>query len=242
MASIKLSALISDIRGKSNGSYFAKRKNTIVMANNPNKSGNNKAGQTRLQQARNAVHFVSSSWKDVGELDRLSWNNAAALLTWYTKVGEPYTPTGYSYYNQCNLNLAAQGLPPIVTPFVPAAAFNLSTIDIVVLNADIIMEYTPVTMLMAAAPMAPPTLAIDVVVYASWSNSYGTNYPKGGYKKIGVFNNWDGTTINLLDSYEKAFGSFVATGYSYYRIDVLDPGTGILNGSKLTKADSGRTD
>lgn len=242
MASVKLSALVSDIRGKSNGSYFAKRNNTIILANNPNKSGNNKAGQNKLQAARNAVAFISSSWKGLEDANRSSWNNAAALLTWYTKVGEPYTPTGYAYYNQCNLNLSAQGLPPIITPFVPQAAFEMSTIDVVITNGEIDLIYTAPTLLAAAAPMAPPAALYDVVVYGSWSNSYGTNYPKGGYKKLAVLNNYDFEPVPLLDSYEKLFGSFVASGFSYWRIDVLDAGTGILNGSKLTKADSGRTE
>lgn len=242
MASIKLSALISDIRGKSNGSYFAKRNNTIIMANNPFKSGNKQAGKESLQQARGAVAFISSRWQSIEPTDRIAWNNAAALLTWYTKVGEPYTPTGYQYFNQCNLNLMAQGLPPIVTPLIPQAAVNMELINIVINNGYISLVYTEPEFLSAVEAPRAPAMLYDVVVYASWSNSYGTNYPKGGYKKIAVFNGYDFEIKELTGSYEKVFGQFVATGYSYFRIDVLDTGGGILNGSKLTKADSGRSE
>lgn len=242
MASIKLSALISDIRGKSNGSYFAKRNNTIVMANNPHKSGNNAASKTSLQAARNQLAQVSGSWQYLKPEKQLMWNNAATLLTWFTKVGEPYTPTGYQYFNQCNQNNLNIGNPIIDTPSTPLAKVDMSSLLIIIDNGEVLLDWQGVLVDGGKREKAPPTLNKDIVIYGSWSNSYGTNYPKGGYKKICAVQNWDGTDFLLNEFYNTVFGTFLATGYSYWKIEVYDPLTGIMNGSKLTKADSGRSE
>lgn len=230
MASIKLSALISDIRGKSNGSYFAKRNNTIIMANNPFKSGNKSASSQSLQTAKNNLGVIASFWQKLEAAEQIQWNNAAALLTWYTKVGEPYTPTGYQYFNQIGNNLLLLRYDPITTPPIPGPP-PLMTPLLVTINAGIIeLDYDGAFNKQ------------DLAVYASWSNSYGTKYPKGGYKLIYTAKEWDGTPTGLTEYYANVYGSLLTNGYAYFKINLYEPGTGIQNGSKLTKADSGFSD
>jgi hypothetical protein len=230
MATIKLSALISDIRGKSNGSYFAKRNNSIIMANNPYKSGNKSASSQSLQTAKNNLGVIAAYWQHISDTDQIQWNNAASLLTWYTKTGEPYTPTGYQYFNQIGNNMLLLRYAPITTPPIPGTP-PLMTPMIATINTGVIsVEYNG------------DFRKQDLAVYASWSNSYGSKYPKGGYKLVYTAKEWEGTTTNITEFYNAIFGALLTNGYCYFRINLYEPGTGILNGSKLTKADSGYSD
>jgi hypothetical protein len=124
----------------------------------------------------------------------------------------------------------------------------------------LLLRYAPITTPPIAGPpplMTPLSVTIDtgvisieydgefnkqdLAVYASWSNSYGSKYPKGGYKLIYTAKEWDGTSTGLTEYYADIFGQLLTNGYAYFKINLYEPGTGIQNGSKLTKADSGYT-
>jgi hypothetical protein len=64
-------------------------------------------------------------------------------------------------------------------------------------------------------------------------------YPKGGFKTIFESNVIENGNTDLSDSYLKTFGYQPKTGVIFFKIDIVVLDSGIQNGSKLTKADSG---
>ena len=229
MASIKLGAMVADIRGKLNGNYFAKRHNTIILARCGSKLTKADAGRTALQANRNNMAYISSQWKGLGADQHLLWNNAASLLTWYSKTGEPYTPTGYQYYCQCNANRTIIGKSLLGAPVPDDKPIDVNTCQIG-FNIDGNIEYAnPITF--HAEKYA--------VISASFPNSTGVKWPKGGLKQIAVLGSNETGPVILNDSYIKVFGGLPRTGMYFFKVEIIDQESGIAEGSKLTKADAG---
>lgn len=229
MASIKLGAIVADIRGKLAGNYFAKRKNTTVLAVNGSKLTKADAGRQSLQRARIALSQVSFSWRELDAAKQLVWQNEAALLTWNTKVGIAYSPSGYQLYCQNNLNRLKLNLPQIVgyVPPQPPADINRVSVEI---SAGGVITYSYDGVL---------TGNKYVVVSASYTNSTGVKYPKGGYKVIAILGpNDEGPTV-ITDSFVKVYGIVPLAGMVFFKSELIDGDSGIQEGSKLTKADAG---
>ena len=229
MASIKLGAIIADIKGKINGNYFAKRNNTTILARCGSKLTKADAGRQSLQIARIRVAQISRSWKSISAEQLLKWNNAAALLTWYTKVGVPYTPSGYQLYSQCNMNRNVLNLSAIKNPVIPTdpADVNIITAGF---SAPGVMTYSYGGTLGGGK---------FVVISASYPNSIGRKYPSGGYKIVAIFGPDDVGPSVFTSSYEKVFGLIPDKGMVFFKAEIIDGDSGISEGSKLTKADAG---
>lgn len=229
MAFVKLSGLISDLTGKLNGSYFSKKKGGITINTNGSKLTKADSGKTTLQTQQNQIGWSAANWQLLTAEQRTAWQSYASNKVWFNKAGTEFTPSGYEVYMSCNVNLAILGLEPIEEPVYSNANGEINQAGIG-WNAGntLIFKYPP----------ASPTKQA-VVVYASAGTSAGVKYPRGGYKKI-----WKSTTITsgdtLLNSaYKDVFGYEPINCSIFFKIKFLNPDNGEMNGSKLTKADSG---
>lgn len=229
MASIKLGAIVAEIKGKIAGNYFAKRKNTTVLAVCGSKLTKADAGRVTLQAARNNLAQVSRSWKSLDDADRLKWDNAAALLTWYTKVGIEYTPSGYQLFSQCNLNRSIIRASFLTRPVTPDAPANVELCDVEITTGGVLTY--------AYAGTLPTNKR--VVISATYPNSLGVKYPKGGYKKIYVVPADEAGPIVITDQYINVFGVAPLSGRVFFKFEIIDSPSGVMEGSKLTKADAG---
>jgi hypothetical protein len=231
MASIKLSGLISDIRGKLNGSYFAKRKNVTVMSTNRGgKLTKADAGRGALQTAQLAVGRVSQSWAGVTESVKNQWSAFASTKTWFSKTGEPYTPSGYEVYTQTMLNHCSDGSNPYnYFPTIGTQGF----ID------DCYFELANGNELRALIS-EQVTYDKSLLVFCSGPNSKGTLNPYGGLKKLGLLSpNWSLPYVLCNSAYIAIYGAFPYNSRIFYRIDLLDQASGILWGSKSGFIDIG---
>ncbi len=229
MASIKLGALVADIKGKLAGNYFAKRKNTTVLAVCGSKLTKADAGRTALQVARNSLSGVARKWQQLTAAQRLTWEAQAALLTWYTKVGVPYTPSGYQLFSQNNLNRLKIGLDFLINYAEPTPPADVNNVKIEIKGGgDIQYSYDG-------------TLSGNkyVVVYASFTNSIGVKYPKAGLKTIAVVGADVTADTDITDGYVNAYGGKPLSGMVFFKAELIDGASGIQEGSKLTKADAG---
>jgi len=229
MASIKLGAIVADIKGKIAGNYFAKRKNTTILAVCGSKLTKADAGRTALQSARNSLTIVSRSWKSLVASARTNWDSAASLLTWYTKVGIAYTPSGYQVFTQCNLNLLKCKEKQIEYPIESVGVGNIDLASVSINEVG--------TMTYAYAGVLPETKKI--VILASAPCSTGVKYPKGGYKKIYVSNAGGVGPDVITASYVSVYGITPMSGMIFFKFELIDIGSGLMEGSKLTKADAG---
>lgn len=231
MASIKLSGIISDIRGKLNGSYFAKRKNITVMSTNRGgKLTKADAGRAALQRSQLAVGRVSQFWAGISPAVKNQWQAYASTLTWFSKTGEPYTPTGYEVYTQTMLNHCSDGSNPYnyfptfgTQGYVDDCYFELSGGN--ELHASI-TEQT--------------TYDKSLLVFCSGPTSKGSNYPYGGLKKLGLLApNWSLAYVDCTQPYINIFGAFPFNSRIFYRIDLLDLNSGYKWGEKSGYIDIG---
>lgn len=229
MASIKLGAIVADIKGKIAGNYFAKRKNTTILAVCGSKLTKADAGRTALQSSRNSLALVSRSWQSLIARRQLQWDSVASLLTWYSKVGVAYTPSGYQVFTQCNLNLLKCGEHTIGTP--------VDSVDVG--NVELASVSFPGFGSLSYAYDGTLPVTKKIVIFASAPCSTGVKYPKGGYKKIYVSNAGEVGPTDITEYYISVYGIAPASGMVFFKFELIDTGSGIMEGSKLTKADAG---
>lgn len=229
MASIKLGAIVADIKGKIAGNYFAKRNNTTILARCGSKLTKADAGRQTLQKARLGLSNVSFSWRALSAEQQKVWGNQASLLTWYTKVGIPYTPSGYQLFCQCNLNRLKVNLVPLTYYVPPTEPADVNKVQVAI-SAGGVITYSYAGLLSGNK---------YVVISASYPNSTGVKYPKGGYKVISVLGADDSGPTVITTDYYKVYGVIPLAGMVFFKADIVDADSGIQEGSKLTKADAG---
>lgn len=116
MPKIKLSALISDIKGKANGSVFARNSGGVYYRNNPSGGGRK---STTWDRVKAQFSKVSSGWRALTNEQRLAWNAAVSEYNTHNVFGDNRIPSGYELYMRVNQTLSANGLSPIIAPRSP---------------------------------------------------------------------------------------------------------------------------
>jgi len=129
MATIKYSALVSDVRGLVGGNVFSRNKGggyvrTFKKPTNP---------QTPKQETvRQNMTVLSSGWRELDEEVRIGWNAAAADFPRQNKMGEQIYLSGQALYLAFNSTLLNAGLAIVTTPpnpvEIPACPFSIDAI------------------------------------------------------------------------------------------------------------------
>ncbi len=216
MAKIKLSALVSEMRGKLNGSVFSKNRGgaylrTKVTPVNP---------QTLAQGlVRASLTNLSQAWRGLTEGQRNSWNSAVSNFSSTDIFGDIKTPSGINLYNKLNLNLAAIGEAPISTPPLAVGVGYLDTLSI---NAAA-----------GAGTIAATFTAIGgsadqtVIVEATPCLSPGKSFVKSEFRQIGTFAGNASSPQALGAMYVAKFGAMVAGKKVFIRLKFVDKNTGV---------------
>ena len=229
MAFVRLSALVTSLTGKLGGSYFSQKKGGTTLNRCGSKLTKADSGRATLQAQQNLLANTSQTWRLLVADERLAWRNFAGTLTWKNKAGFDYTPTGYEVYCSCNLNLQKVGAQRITLPVVSEGDANINDISIYFdNNAKLVLDFSGNT-----------TTNNGIIISATVPQSAGVRYPKGGYKVIYSNNVIENGTQVLDSSYLATFGYLPASGVIFFKVEIVVAESGIQNGSKLTKADSG---
>jgi hypothetical protein len=229
MAFVRLSALVTSLTGKLGGSYFSQKKGGTTLNRCGSKLTKADSGRASLQAQQNLLANTSQTWRLLAGDERLAWKNFAGTLTWKNKAGFDYTPTGYEVYCSCNLNLGKIQTQPITFPVVSVGDAIL---------ANITLEWDNTGKLLLVYPDTTTTNN-GITISATAPQSAGVKYPKGGFKVIYTNNVIESGNSNITDGYRETFGYLPTTGVIFFKIDLTVLDSGIQNGSKLTKADSG---
>lgn len=228
MAFITPSGLISDIKGKLNGSYFQSKKNGITINNinsrNKGKSSSNNAVQ--LQKGR--VTFISRMWSQLTGSQQAGWNAAAGTMTRVNKNGVTYVPNGYQLFCEYSLNLATMGFDPVNTYSGESIPVDMSYVNVV----------PDVTNLFNLRDETDLGANLTILVYATAPQSKGVRYPKSAYRLIYQATS-DDSTVSISGEYIQAFGALSAGDTVFFKIRAMVTASGRAEGSKLTKADAG---
>ena len=229
MASIKLSGLISDIRGKLQGSYFASRNNTTILSSCTTKTTKADAGRVLLQLRRQAMRSVSQTWQTLTDAQKLAWQAEAALQTFYTKVGIGYTPTGYAWYSKCNLLLSSSLVANITSPNPSIPTLNVTDFG-VDLSVSGVCTLTCLTSIPANEKL---------LVSVSYANTKGVSRPRGGYKNLAILDSTSIFPLDVTGNIDAVFGSMPTAGTMFFQFKGVANASGKATTTKTTKADAG---
>lgn len=116
MPKVRFSALVTDMKGKANGSVFASNAGGTYFRTN--KTG---GGRKSVDWATNKNKFadLSSTWRSLTQEQRDAWKDARTLYPTTNAFGQVRIPTSYELYMRLNATLQASGLPTLITPNVP---------------------------------------------------------------------------------------------------------------------------
>jgi hypothetical protein len=229
MAFIKFSALVSSVVGKLNGSYFQSQKGGTSLKNIGNRRSKAAASQRSLQIAQNRLGQVARSWGELSVSEVLAWNTFANGFERVNKNGIRYVPTGYQMYCEVNSNRLKLISPILNEPIVPAAPFDVNLCSIEMPTYD--------EMLFAAASPIPSG---KIVVVSASAPTYGNKkYPPSGYKAILNVSSSETLPLDLYSAYSLVWGPGTGNAQYFWKFELIDIGSGISEGSKLTKADAG---
>ena len=216
MAKIKLSAIVSEMRGKLNGSVFSKNRGgaylrTKVTPVNP---------QTLAQGlVRATLTNLSQAWRSLTEAQRLAWNGAVSSFTGTDIFGDVKTPSGINLYNKLNLNLAAIGVAPINTPPLAVSVGYFDSLD---LAAD-----ASANTIAASFTTIGESAGQTVIVEATPCLSPGKNFEKSEYRAIGTFAGDAASAQALGAMYVAKFGAMTAGQKLFVRLKFVDATTGV---------------
>ena len=117
MPKIRLSALATDIKGKAGGSVFSRNSGGLYFRNNPSGGGRK---SPKWDAARARFSSLASSWKNLSNSQKLTWNSAVDNFNTTNAFGENRVPSGYELFMRLNAPLKNLGLPINETAPLPA--------------------------------------------------------------------------------------------------------------------------
>lgn len=209
MAKIKFGAMMTDASGKLGGQVFAKNRGgayirTKTTPLNP---------QTTAQMSiRGIFASISSSWSQLTEANRQTWNNFVSDYARTDVFGDLRNPSGKNLFQRLNQNLSIseQALIDVCTnpsavPFADLISANGS-----VGNAEISL-YT-----------AGNTTGSKIVVWATPSLSQGTKFVKNKLRQIAVVDGVDDTDFDVFSAYVAKFGIITQGANIYFGVRVIN--------------------
>jgi hypothetical protein len=139
MPKIKLSALASDIKGKSQGSVFSTNSGGTYFRNNPS-GGGRKTAQSAAQ--KNRFGSLATRWKALTNEQRTQWRESASAYPTINAFGDSRIPSGYELFMRLNGVLVSNDLPLLTVPGTSREIPLIEGIDII--SPDLWM-FTPNT-------------------------------------------------------------------------------------------------
>lgn len=113
---VKYSALVSDMRGKLNGSVASKNRYGGYLRNKVTPS--NPKSIHQVEQRAKLAQF-SQGWRGLTEQQREAWNSAVSNWQKTNIFGDIVTPSGNTLYTRLNVNIANVGGSPVSLPPLP---------------------------------------------------------------------------------------------------------------------------
>ena len=193
---IKLSALLSDARGKLNGSYISRDNSGLVLRN---KMG--RTGQASVSQVMNRIAFqyISKRWNAISEECRNQWRAYALTQPYKNNFGDTRYLSGIAMFIQRNMTRYKSGQELIDCPIIEVVVFP---------PLDWIVSPPSGGQFLVAVQL-PPTFNQKITVYATQQYNEGVSSYNKQYAQITTFTKEDliDGQINLATQYEQVFGA-----------------------------------
>lgn len=197
---IKYSALVSDMRGKLNGSVASVNKYASYLRNKVTPVNRKSSAQIAV---RNFFTTVAQAWRGLTADQRAQWNAGAKNFSRTNIFGDLKQLSGFNLFMRLNQNLlnvseAQITVCPLPTEVVPAVCVG-AAMDVSNASCDLTL----------ANAINAGTL---VEVFATPGLSAGKSFVASEFKKIKTANSADGNVLALDGDYIAVFGSIPAAG------------------------------
>ena len=119
MPKIKLSALVSDMKGKANGSVFSSNAGGVYYRNNPSGGGKKSA---KWDKQKSLFSSLSTQWRALSSVQQDAWRAIVGDYPTKNAFSDVRIPSGYELFMRLNGSLSSVGFPLLSSPL-PAPVF-----------------------------------------------------------------------------------------------------------------------
>lgn len=213
---MQLSAEVSAIKGKVNGSIFQGYKGQQVVRT---RKSFNKQRQGAMQTQIASQTSLAGTWKQLSDIQRLSWSSASPSFPRYDKFGNPTTLSGYGLYLSLNgvlkymgETLLTGGPTPETLDSIMSVEFNAITTSSFDIKSVTSASFNCYAVLSVSRPY-PSSVSPSRIQFVKINKSVGT-----------------GTTYtDIITNYEARFGKAVVGSKIYVKIETFCFKTGQLS-------------
>lgn len=200
MAKVKFSALVSEMRGKLNGSVFSRNRGGSYLRNKVTPLNPQTLAQTLV---RSSFTAISQSWKALTQAQRDAWNSAVNNFIGTDIFGDQKTPSGFNLFMKLNKNLLDVGAATLTLPPVPGSVQAFTSLA---LSANTTAGTFDMT---SSDPVAADTA---IKVFATAGVSPGKEFVKSEFRQIGVLPAASLAVNDFATEYIATFGSLPSIG------------------------------
>ena len=204
MAKIKLSAIVSEMRGKLNGSVFSRNRGGAYLRTKVTPLNPQTLAQTLV---RSSFTAVSQSWKSLTQGERDAWDSAVNNFIGTDIFGDQKTPSGFNLFMSLNKNLLDVGAATLTLPPVPSAVQAFTSLA---LSAD---TGGGTFDMLASAVVAADTA---IKVFATPGVSPGKSFVKSEFRQIGVLPAAALAAQDFAAEYQATFGLLPSVGLKVF--------------------------
>jgi hypothetical protein len=201
MAKIVLSALLTDISGKSGGTVFSKNKGGAYLKNRVVPSNPQTAKQIAV---RSRISSLSQAWKSLTSEQQSAWQAATPSFQYVNNLGQLRSHTAQALFMALNSSIRAANPSAslLTSPPAPAAITNVVPSSVTVSAASGIVSSVDI----AFAPTVPAGHA--VIVQATRGLSPGITRPSQSFfRQIKVLAAAAASPQELVNEWGTEFGS-----------------------------------
>lgn len=202
---IKWSALVSDVRGKLNGSVASKNRYGSYFRNKVTPTNPQTASQMRV---RGIFGAISKLWGGLTNAQRRAWEVFANQHQFTDIFGDAQTLQGNAMFQKVNMNLHKIGATlisspgeVIETPYIADSIAGMNVVDGVITTAGVDVEFGEI-----------PNADSVIVVYATPAISAGRKFTKNEMRFIGAYpvdTTQNATSLDFLDDYKAVHGDLI---------------------------------
>jgi hypothetical protein len=201
MTKVKFSALISEMRGKLNGSVFTKNRYGNALRTKVTPVNRRTSYQQAIKQR---FTFFSQKWRTLTPEQVNAWNAATEDFKSSNVFGDSIRPTGSNLYCALNANLALIGGTGLTNPPQQKNIEGIKTFSLSVNSQPgsekFSISYDPAT----------TTADVDHLILATRCYSPGKSYVQGEYRVIGIITGGSNSPYDALHEWQNKFGVLVA--------------------------------
>ena len=216
MTKILYSGLVSDQRGKLNGTIFSKNRTGNILKN----FASPRNPQSNTQQPNRANwQFIVKNWQYLTTEQRASWSDLAATVTWHDKLGTAFNPTGQMLYLYCNQNLFVIGQPLLTTAVAPVVHELISSCSV---SQNLLGVWG------ASLSFLPGVISTDIFyrISATPCLSPGITYAKKYFRQIGILAPGTSSPVDITSLYLSIFPPPVSNRKIFVKLQPVENTSG----------------